>query len=204
MQLDNRYMKTCSTLLIIRKYRSKPQWDMTSYPLERLLSKRNNRSWGECEETGKLLHSWRECKLMQPLWKQYWGASKIKNRIAIRFSNFTLGYLSEGNTNLKTQYSLQQYLFSWQAVSDSLQPHGLQHARFLCPSLSPKVCSNSCPLNWWCYLSHPLWPTSPFAFSLSQHQGIFQRVSSAHQVAEVLELQLQHQSFQLILRVDFL
>ena len=90
---------------------------------------------------------------MQPLWKQYWGASKIKNRTAIRFSSFTLGYLSEGNTNLKTQCSLQQYLFSWQAVSDSLQPHGLQHARFLSPSLSPKVCSNSCPLNWWCYLT---------------------------------------------------
>ena len=37
-------------------------------------------------------------------------------------------------------------------VSDSLQPHGLQHARLLCPSLSPKVCSNSCPLSWWCQL----------------------------------------------------
>ena len=38
-------------------------------------------------------------------------------------------------------------------------------------------------------------PSSP-AFSLSQHQGLFQRVSSLHQVAKVLELQLQHQSFQ--------
>ena len=36
---------------------------------------------------------------------------------------------------------------------------------------------------------------SPPAFSLSQHQGLFQRVSSSHQVAKVLELQLQHQSF---------
>ena len=41
-------------------------------------------------------------------------------------------------------------LFSCYVVSDSLQPHGLQHARLLCPSLSPRVCSNSCPLNWWC------------------------------------------------------
>ena len=35
-------------------------------------------------------------------------------------------------------------------MSDSLQPHGLQHARLSCLSLSPRVCSNSCPLSWWC------------------------------------------------------
>ena len=44
--------------------------------------------------------------------------------------------------------------------------------------------------------SHSLASPSPPAFSLSQHQGLFQRVSSSHQVAKVLELQLQHQSFQ--------
>ena len=38
-------------------------------------------------------------------------------------------------------------------MSDSLQPHGLQHARLLCPSLSPGVCSNSYPLSRWCYLT---------------------------------------------------
>ena len=52
--------------------------------------------------------------------------------------------------------------------------------------------------------SHPLLPTSPPAFSLSQHQGLFQWVSSSHQVAKVLELQLQLQSFQWIFRTDFL
>ena len=36
-------------------------------------------------------------------------------------------------------------------MSDSLWPHGLQHTRLLCPSLSPRVCSNSCPLCQWCY-----------------------------------------------------
>ena len=44
--------------------------------------------------------------------------------------------------------------------------------------------------------SHPLSPPSPPAFSLSQHQGLFQGVSSSHQVAKGLELQLQYQSFQ--------
>ena len=44
--------------------------------------------------------------------------------------------------------------------------------------------------------SHPLLSPSPPAFNLSQHQGLFQRVSPSHQVAKVLELQLPHQSFQ--------
>ena len=52
--------------------------------------------------------------------------------------------------------------------------------------------------------SHPLSSPSPPAFNLSQHQGLFQWVSSSHQVAKVLEFQLQHQSFQWIFRMDFL
>ena len=52
--------------------------------------------------------------------------------------------------------------------------------------------------------SHPLSSPSPPAFKLAQHQGLFQWVSSSHQVAKGLELQLQHQSFQSIFRVDFL
>ena len=44
--------------------------------------------------------------------------------------------------------------------------------------------------------SHPLSSLFPPAFNLSKHQGIFQGVSSSHEVAKVLELHLQHQSFQ--------
>ena len=51
--------------------------------------------------------------------------------------------------------------------------------------------------------SHPLSSPSP-AFNLSQHQSLFQWVSSSHQVTKVLEHQLQHQSFQWIFRTDFL
>ena len=40
-------------------------------------------------------------------------------------------------------------LCSHSVASESLWPHGLQHARLLCPSLSPGVCSNSCPLSYW-------------------------------------------------------
>ena len=52
--------------------------------------------------------------------------------------------------------------------------------------------------------SHSLSSPSPPAFNLSQNQDLFQWVRSAHQVAKVLEFQLQHQSFQWIFRVDFL
>ena len=51
---------------------------------------------------------------------------------------------------------------------------------------------------------HPLSSPSPPAFNLSQHQGLFQGVSSSHQVAKGLEFQLQHLSFQWIFRTDFL
>ena len=47
-------------------------------------------------------------------------------------------------------------------MSDSLWPHGLQHARLACPSLSCGVCSNSCPLNQWC---HPTISSSVVPFS---------------------------------------
>ena len=52
--------------------------------------------------------------------------------------------------------------------------------------------------------SHPLLSPSPAAFNLSQHQSLFQQVSSLYQVAKVLEFQLQHQSFQWTARTDFL
>ena len=52
--------------------------------------------------------------------------------------------------------------------------------------------------------SHPLSSASPRTFNLSQHQSLFQWVSSSHQVAKLLEFQPQHQSFQCIFRTDFL
>ena len=56
-------------------------------------------------------------------------------------------------------------LFSCQVMSDSLRPHGLQHTRLPRPSLSPWVCSNSCPLNQWC---HPTILSSVVSFSCLQ------------------------------------
>ena len=55
--------------------------------------------------------------------------------------------------------------FSRSVVSDSLQPHGLQKARPPCPSPTPRVYSNSCPLSWWC---HPTISSSVSPFSRLQ------------------------------------
>ena len=52
--------------------------------------------------------------------------------------------------------------FSRSVVFDSLWPHGLQHTRLTCPSLSPGDCSNSCPLSQWCHLAI-LCPVAPFS-----------------------------------------
>ena len=54
-------------------------------------------------------------------------------------------------------------LFSHSIMSNSLQPHRLQHARLPCFSLSPRVCLNSCPLSQWCHptISCSVTPSSP-------------------------------------------
>ena len=59
----------------------------------------------------------------------------------------------------------------------TLQPRGLQHARLPYPPLSPGVCSNFCPIELVMLSNHLiLYHPSPFAFSLSQHQDLFQGV----------------------------
>ena len=87
--------------------------------------------------------------------------------------------------------------FSHWVMSDSLWPHGLQHARLPHPSPTPRACSNSCPLSWWW---HPTISSLviPFSFCLQSFppSQSFSRVNSSYQVAKILELQLKHQSFQ--------
>ena len=82
-------------------------------------------------------------------------------------------------------YSVQ---LSRSVVSNSLQPHEPQHARPPCPSPTPGVHPN--PVHWVgdaIQPSHPLSSPSLSALNLSQHQDLFQWVSSSHPVAKVLE-----------------
>ena len=59
-------------------------------------------------------------------------------------------------------HNLLLFLFSHPVMSNSLQPHGLQHARPSCPSPSPRVCPSSCPFHQWC---HPAVLSSDALFS---------------------------------------
>ena len=61
--------------------------------------------------------------------------------------------------------SSQFIQFGRSVMSDSLQPHGLQHTRFPCPSPTPRACSNSCPFSQWC---HPTVNSSAVPFSCFQ------------------------------------
>ena len=128
-----------------------------------------------------------------------------------QISTYITLFRSQPSCEPLVRHSLHTVLL-FSHVSDSSWPHGLQNARLPCPSPSPRVCSDSCPLSCDAIQpSHPLPSFSPSAFNLSQHRGLFQWVSSSHQVAKVLEFQLRHLkywsfsfSFQWIFRTDFL
>ena len=96
--------------------------------------------------------------------------------------------------------------FSHSVVFDSLRPHGLQHRPGL--PVHHQLPEFTQTHDHWVsdaiQPSHSLSSPSPPTVDLSQHQGIFQWVSSSHQVAKLLEIQLQHQSFQWTLRIDLL
>ena len=96
----------------------------------------NNKCWRGWRQKGTLLHYWWEHKLVRQLWKPL-----RKPKIELSFVVLVVQSLS------------------------CVQQNGLQHTRLLCHPPSPKVCSNSCPLNQWCYLAFSS-SAAPFSFSL--------------------------------------
>ena len=116
--------------------------------------------------------------------------------------------MSQTVKNLPAKIEVNSYIYisvQFSSVaSDSSRPYGLQHAGPPCPPPTPRVYSDSCPWSRAIHPSHPLSSPSPPAFNLSRHQSLFKWVSSSHQVAKVLEFQIQHQSFQWTHRTDLL
>ena len=97
-------------------------------------------------------------------------------------------------------------MVSCSVMSDSLWPHGPQHAGLPLSITNSRSLINSCPLRQWC---HPTISSSVIPFSsciqsflASESFPLEKTVSSSHQVAKVLELQFQHQSFQWTPRTD--
>ena len=85
------------------------------------------------------------------------GLDKIKRRCkALREMSFHFPFFF---------FFLASVQFSHLVMSNSLWPHGLQHARLPCPSPTPRACSNSCPLSQWC---HPTMSSSVIPFSRLQ------------------------------------
>ena len=97
------------------------------------------------------------------------------------------------------------FLFNCSVISDCLGPHGLLHSWPPCPSSTPRVHSNSSPSNQWCL---PTIPSSviPFSSCLKSfpESGSFPISQFFASGGQVLEFQLQHQSFQWPPRTDLL
>ena len=112
-------------------------------------------------------------------WPKYWSFSfsiipskEIPGQISFRMDRLDVLAVQGTLKSLLQHHSSVQ--FSRSVVSDSLRSHGLQHARFPCPSPTPKACSNWCSLSWWCHPTisssvplHPLSPPSPLAVNFS-------------------------------------
>ena len=98
---------------------------------------------------------------------------------------------------------VQSVKFSCSVMSDSFWPHGWQHARPPCQSPTPRVYSNSCPSSRWCHpaisSSFVPFPSLLHSFPTSGTFPMSQFFVSGHQS---IGFQLQHQSFQWVLRVD--
>ena len=143
--------------------------------------------WPEC-------HPLQQHKILEVRHRFLWLSTLLVQRIApIICLFYALPTFIALFSFIGLQFSSVQ--FSSSVVSNSLRPHESQHARPPCPSPTPEFTqTHAHRVSDAIQPSHPLSSPSPPAPNPSQHQGLFQWVNSSHQVAKVLELQLQRQT----------
>ena len=137
--------------------------DMSLSKLQEMVKDREAR----CAAVYGVTQSWTRLKQL---------SSSSKEQVVLSIFNFKVTVTIHSDFGVQEKKTLLYYwwdykliqplwrtvLFSHSVVSDSFQPHRLQHSRHPCPSPSPKVGSNSCPLSWWC-LSTISFSAAPFS-----------------------------------------
>ena len=110
-----------------------------------------------------------------------YGVTKSQTQLSMHACKHTLYNTASVLCSIFPMLLKTSVQFSHSVMSDSLWPHGLQNARLSCPSPTPRACSRSCPLSWWCHpiISSPSSPSPP-AFNLSQNQGKVSNESVLH------------------------
>ena len=121
--------------------------------------------WKEC---WKQMRGQSECKVIAQVWGHVIHTKRCLSQLDFTpqgaqepISLTTVSWAAR--VSCKRHVKLKKLLlFSHSVMSDSLQPHGVQHTRLPCTSSSPRTCSNSCSLSQWC---HPIISSSVIPFS---------------------------------------